>query len=372
MILAVPFASSGFAATALSRRIEAQVHSTSSFNDTKITACDIDGDGKDELLAGTMDGHMYCFTAQGKVKWVKYVGAAIRGGAACYDVDGDGKKEVFFGDMNGVVWGLGCNGVTLTQWGWPKQTARTAQYVGIYATPAIGDINGDGVADIVVGCYGHYVYAWAFTGAILPGWPIDTKDTIWSSAALADIDRDGYKEVIVGGDCTGGSGWPYPPGGLLWVFRKDGSLYPGFPKCTPEVLWSSPACADINNDGWYEIVVGTGHYYTATGNLTNQGFRVYAWNHDGSDCRGFPVVTAGCTMSSPAIGDVDRDGVKEIAIGCYPVGNKGADRILLIKGNSGQLVWENTAFGGPTGHRRRLPTSTATGTRTSSWAPARR
>jgi len=50
MILAVPFASSGFAATALSRRIEAQVHSTSSFNDTKITACDIDGDGKDELL----------------------------------------------------------------------------------------------------------------------------------------------------------------------------------------------------------------------------------------------------------------------------------------------------------------------------------
>jgi len=94
MILAVPFASSGFAATsAVTRRVEAQVHTTSSFNDAKITACDIDGCGKDELLAGTMDGHMYCFTPGGKAKWVKYVGAAIRGGAACYDVDGDARKR---------------------------------------------------------------------------------------------------------------------------------------------------------------------------------------------------------------------------------------------------------------------------------------
>ena len=172
MMLASPLAAPGFAATAPIKHVEAQVRSTSSYNDAKITACDIDGCGKDELLAGTMDGHMYCFTPAGKVKWVKYVGAAIRGGAACYDVDGDGKREVFFGDMNGVVWGLGCNGVTLTQWGWPKQTVRAAQYVGVYATPAIGDINGDGVSDIVVGCYGHYVYAWTYTGAILPGWPV--------------------------------------------------------------------------------------------------------------------------------------------------------------------------------------------------------
>ena len=92
----------------------------------------------------------------------------------------------------------------------PKQTARTGNYCGVYATPAIGDINGDGVPDIVVGGYGHFMYAWSYTGASLAGWPVDTKDTIWSSAALADIDRDGLKEIIIGGDSTGGNGWTYP------------------------------------------------------------------------------------------------------------------------------------------------------------------
>lgn len=331
-------------AAGMTKRVKGQNNVGSSFNDSKMTACDVDNDGVQEILAGNLNGNMYCFAPDGKVEWVKHCGGSIRGGAACFDVDGDKTKEIFFGDMNGVVWGLSCTGKDLTQWGWPKPTANTGGFVGVYATPAVGDINGDGSVEIVATTWGHYIHAWNYGGAELPGWPFDQKDTLWSSPSIADIDRDGLKEVVVGGDCTGGSGWPYPSGGLLWAFNGDGSIQPGFPSCTPEVLWSSPACADIDNDGWQEIVIGTGHYYTATGRLSTEGFAVYAFRHDGSLYRSWPA--AGCTMSSPAIGDIDRDGVKEIAIACYPVAGKGADHLMLIKGNGG-VMWDQPAFGGP-------------------------
>jgi hypothetical protein len=336
----------GAASARMTRPVKGVAEVGSTFYDAKVTAADLDNDGTDELLIGNHNGQLYCFTPAAQVKWAFNCGAKIQGAPACFDVDGNGDKEVFFGDMNGVVWGLGANGNVLTQWGWPKQTAASGGFVGVYGSPAIGDINADGAVDIVTGSWGHYVYAWSYTGGLLPGWPFDSKDTVWSSPALADIDRDGLKEVVVGGDSTGGSGWPYPAGGLLWAFNQDASVCPGFPVVTPEVIWSSPACADIDNDGFFEIVVGTGHYYKATGRLSTEGHVVYAFDHNGAMCPGWPVAAQGSTFSSPAVGDVDGDGVKEVAIACNPVRGIGADRLMLIKG-SGAAMWDIPAFGGP-------------------------
>lgn len=326
--------------------VRATYEAKSSFYQAHLTASDIDGDGKEEILVGNLNGQLYCFDARAQLKWNYNVAAGIQGAPACYDVDGDKKKEVWVGDLNGVMWGFDCKGQVLSKWGWPKQTRQVAEFRGIFSSPAVGDINGDGLAEIVVGTYGHDIYAWNYAGALLPGWPYDNQDSIWSSPALADIDRDGLKEIIIGADSTGGNGWPYPPGGLLYVFNHDRSFVPGFPKITPEVTWSSPAVADIDGDGYYEIVVGTGHYYKAVGRLTTEGHRVYAYNHDGSDVAGWPVVTAGGTFSSPSLGDIDGDGKREIAIGCTGAGGTGEDHVMTIR-PGGQVVWDIKGYGGP-------------------------
>ncbi len=327
--------------------LQGSYNAGSSFYQAGIAVSDINADGKDELLVGNQDSRLYCFDAFGNVLWMYGTKAAIQGTPACADVDHDGRQEVFVGDMLGRMWGFDYLGQPLVKWGWPRQTVTTGGLSGIFSSPAVGDINGDGLDEIVVGTYGQRVYAWTYNGQELPGWPFNNEDTIWSSPALADIDYDGLKEVVIGADSTGGPNWPYPPGGLLYVLEEDASVAPGFPKYTPEVTWSSPAVGDIDGDGRYEIVVGTGHYYTATGKLTFESQRVYAYKHDGSTVPGWPAVVAGSTFSSPAVGDVDGDGTSEIVVGSVMVNRQGAEKVSVIEPN-GRLAAEVNGLGGPT------------------------
>ena len=45
----------------------------------------------------------------------------------------------------------------------------TTRAAGVFATPAIGDIDHDGLPDIVASSWDQHVYAWNHIGAILPG-----------------------------------------------------------------------------------------------------------------------------------------------------------------------------------------------------------
>ena len=70
---------------------------------------------------------------------------------------------------------------------------------GTHSSPAIGDIDGDGDMEIVVGCNSGKIYAFDVNGAILPGWPIQTDAEIYCTPTLVDFDGDGDVEVIVSG-----------------------------------------------------------------------------------------------------------------------------------------------------------------------------
>ncbi|HII07119.1 MAG TPA: VCBS repeat-containing protein, partial [Methanotrichaceae archaeon] len=75
---------------------------------------------------------------------------------------------------------------------------------------------------------------------------IQTAKPIWSSPALADIDDDGELEIVVGTN-----------EGKLYVFNQDGSRVAGFPTTAEDSICSSPAIADLNGDGSLDIVVGS-------------------------------------------------------------------------------------------------------------------
>jgi hypothetical protein len=330
----------------IDKPIKGVYRANTSFYQANLTASDIDRDGQAEILVGNTNGQLYCFNSRAQLKWNYYVGASIQGAPACCDVDGDGKQEVWVGDMGGWMWGFDCHGRPLSKWGWPRRTPNYGGFTGVFSSPAVGDVTGDGVADVVVGTYGNTIECWTYYGAVNPGWPYDNKDTVWSSPALADIDRDGLKEIIIGADSTGGSGWPYPAGGLLYALNGDGSMVPGFPRITPEVTWSSPAVADINGDGYYEIVVGTGHYYKAMHRISTEGHRVYAYTHDGRDVPGWPVSAAGSTFSSPAIADINGDGVREVVIACNGMYGIGEDHITAYRPD-GRILLDKKGFAGP-------------------------
>ena len=196
---------------------------------------------------------------------------------------------------------------------------------GIITTPALGDLDGDGDLEIVVAGIDRRFHAWHHTGEVVEGWPIyryaedgsDTGDNLLrgshlSSPALGDIDGDGLPEVVVG---TMSPPWdrktdPDYNKGTVWAINGDSTNVPGFPLETEQYIHSSPALGDIDNDGQLEIVVGVGWGTSGRQNI------VYAWNHDGTSLPNWPQETAGVMSAPPALGDIDNDGELEIVIGC--------------------------------------------------------
>jgi len=148
---------------------------------------------------------------------------------------------------------------------------------------------------------------------------------------------------MIGADCWGGSNWPWPRGGLLYAFKGNGSLMAGYPKTIPQVVWSSPAVGDLNQDGFPDVVVGTGHFWqnTTPGLPTYlsyaDGKHVYAFNYRGESLPGWPTNTEGNGFSSPALGDLDGDGLLEVVNAC-------SDTWLYCWGHDGRLRWRTRTY----------------------------
>jgi hypothetical protein len=293
---------------------------------SKPLLADLDDNGKLEVIFCTEgstlpnggQGQIYVIDNNGtsgsvRPGWPQPLPLGIYSSPAVGDLLGDGGREIVVG--SGLNADLGTltpvkafrkNGTTLWSFTPPLTGAASSHTV---SSPAIGDLNGDGKEDVVISSFNQYVYALdGPTGNPLPGWPVFIRDSSWSSPALADLDGDGKLEVIVGSEAHA-QGTPINSldGGALWVFRRNGSNFPGFPKyLEPIGLGSSPAVGDIDGDSCPEIVVGT------TNNSNPGGKMLYAFHNDGSAVDGWPVSFTGHTGTSPILVDLDNDTVLDV------------------------------------------------------------
>lgn len=248
--------------------------------------------------------------------WIYDTKAPILSSLKSADINGDGIKEIIISTYDtsngnqygaGLVFVLNMNGSLLH--GWPVRMVGAP----IPATVSIGDINNNDSLDLVVGNW-NKLYAIDSKGNILPGFPKNygTSET----ATLFDLDEDGNLEII------------YPSSNKnLYIFKSDGSLFPGWPQSLPETP-GSPAVADIDNDGEYEIVAGT--FQGPTG---PDPFKLYVWESNGNVINGFPVSLSGVIKSTPAIGDLENDGTKEIVVVSYYITDDDSLYVFDAAGN---------------------------------------
>jgi hypothetical protein len=283
------------------------------------------GSGKiPEVIAGFPNGHVYVWGARTGNRWLdRYIGpGAVQASPTIVDLNHDGQPDIVATDTSGDVVGFTLGNKTIFR----AHTGVGPHQFGNFATTAVADLNGDGHLDIIQAGWDHYVHVWdgrylnpTKSTRQLPGYPAFLKDTIWSSPVIADLNHDGIKDIIVGYDCDGVQGQPcykirdrYQRGGYVTALNgagaNAGKPLPGWPRfVNGQTIWSSPAVTDLNHDGKLDVVVGTG-------NMLDGGHEILAYDRTGKFLPGWPVKVAGRPTGSPAIGDLDHNGNKEVAV----------------------------------------------------------
>ncbi len=269
----------------------------------------------------------------------------IVGSPAVGDLDGDGSPEIVVTTLSGAVHVWEPDGTpragfpVFVDYGLCSPLMRnddTRTDCGIFGTPALADLDGDGSLDIVVGAMDQHLYVWDADGALLDGFPVfvqagpDLPDVqgqiarIVSSPAVGDLDGDGDLEILVGTGQTAGS--DIAGYGLLYGLDHTGVLLDGFPipifagfagalPYIGEGVVMSPALVDMDGNGDLEIVANA---------IADPGS---IYNHDGTDYTGLSATvqaygalsnaddpSALLMTANPSVGDLDDDGTPDVFV----------------------------------------------------------
>ena len=364
-----------------------------------IVLADLDGNGDLEIVTAHSGGYVSVYNQQGyfEAGWPKRPTTSELRGLSVSDLDNDGSLEIIVTAAIGNqknAWVLEHTGAT--RLGWPQLSNDSGYSWGVYnANASAGDLDGDGVNEIVIPSDVHYVSAYEANGAQMPAnsmygankaWG---KVGVWESLAIelrgwgtctdgdprperyrpnfadgasliADMNRDGINEAVVIGnvyDCI--SGYPSKYNGPF-IFNADRSRFnaSGFDwSSTPvdtgtplsqdyNVIESNepnPVAADLDGNGTLELL------------FSSYDGRVHAFWLDKTEHGAWPFAVYSAAegtfrfASEPTVADLDNDGHAEVIFASWT--QKGSNKtgklhILDYMGHVLQEVALPVAFGG--------------------------
>ncbi len=309
--------------------------------------------GRLEIVFGAWDQYVRALNDDCTPLWQDFVLDTVYSSPAIGDLDGDGDLDVVTGTDSHLVPPLTTDGGLIIAYdgatgtrlpGFPIQLTEV-----INSSPALGDLDHDGRLDIVVGtgnCWGsgnvgcgnpqhpgagEYINAFDRSGVALPGWPVAIPGRIADgSPALADLDDDGFLEVVINGFVRGTG----PPAeGRVWVLQHTGGIAAGYPKIpltpsgcgTGSVSYGTPASpilVDIDADDDLDIVLPSNGDLVVWDAASGAQLTRTSFSSGGSGCQTLPngslvFATAWSVGGSAAVGDIDNDGLLELVVGGY-------------------------------------------------------
>jgi hypothetical protein len=247
-----------------------------------VTTFDIDNDGMEEIFVATSkaldeDGDeirpagLIVLEHDGTIKWTRtfaaapgpdsqtgktYATSSVTTAPVFSDVNGDGRIDILVGtggdnsnefgavgqpgDLGGL-YALDANGNTLwsfiTRDSFGANDALDGRPDGVYGSPRIFDVDADGVREVAFTSWDHYLYILdGRTGRLER--EVNLHDTAGATPAVADLNSNGIFELVVPSDVTNNAAAGLPQqGGILHILSNYG--VPNVPGWTQQVFTST-------------------------------------------------------------------------------------------------------------------------------------